>query len=134
VARDYDAEAAKTIAIDFDGVLHAQTDWNGGYVEGDLIPGSAEAIKALSGEYRLVLYTCKARSDRPLVDGTTGTELVSAWLDSHGLLQYIDEITAEKPRACYYIDDKAVRFTNWFDTLSHIQPLKWTEGQGWSLR
>jgi hypothetical protein len=36
-------------------------------------------------------------------------QLVKEWLEQHNLMQYVSEITCEKPRAQYYIDDKAIR-------------------------
>jgi hypothetical protein len=39
----------------------------------------------------------------------------------HDLLKYISEITAEKPRALLYVDDKGFRFENWNDTLNFIK-------------
>jgi hypothetical protein len=32
-----------------------------------------------------------------------------------------DEVTAIKPNADYYIDDKAIRFHNWEQTMQEIQ-------------
>jgi hypothetical protein len=44
-------------------------------------------------------------------------ELVQEWCDKYDISKYITEITAEKPRAILYIDDKAYRFENWNDTI-----------------
>jgi hypothetical protein len=33
---------------------------------------------------------------------------------------YISEVTAEKPRAICYVDDKAIRFLNWEQSLKDI--------------
>ena len=44
-------------------------------------------------------------------------ELVTEWLQKHGLLKYISKVTCEKPRAKYYIDDKGIHFTSWDQTL-----------------
>jgi hypothetical protein len=45
---------------------------------------------------------------------------VQEWLIKHNLNQFISEITCEKPRACYYIDDKAIEFKSWKTTLNKI--------------
>jgi ribonucleotide monophosphatase NagD (HAD superfamily) len=109
------------IAIDFDGVIH---NFDKGYYDGtcygEPIPGSLEALKDLSTKYKIIIFTAKAKPSRPLVNGKTGTELVKEWLDKHGVLEYISEITSEKPRAVLYIDDNGYRFNNWDTTISFI--------------
>ncbi len=37
--------------------------------------------------------------------------------------QYISKVTAEKPCAVAYIDDKAVRFTDWDSCLKDLNTL-----------
>ena len=68
-----------------------------------------------------MIFTAKAKSDRPLVNGKTGTQLVYEWFEKYDLVDYIDNITSEKPRAELYIDDNGYRFTNWKDTISFIE-------------
>jgi len=109
------------IAIDFDGVIHnADKGWYDGTCYGDPIYGSIESIKILAKTYRIVIFTAKAKSNRPLVNGKTGTELVKEWLEKHELCTYVSEITSEKPRAFLYIDDNGYRFENWNNTLQFI--------------
>ena len=86
--------------------------------------GVIAALQELSAQYTLIVYTCKARADRGLVDGKTGTELVWNWLKEHDLDQYVSKVTAEKPRAVCYIDDKGIRFDNWKDCLENLKELK----------
>ena len=112
------SEENRNVCIDFDGVIH--NDYKGfgdGTIYGDILPGALEAIKNLSNKYDIIIFTAKAKPDRPLIDGKTGTQLVIEWLEKYNLLQYIKEVTSEKPRALTYIDDKAIRFTNWNDVL-----------------
>jgi hypothetical protein len=111
----------KNLAIDFDGVIHQFDGWGDGTCYGDPIPGSLEAICELSQKYNLIIFTAKARRDRPLVNGQTGEELVRDWLIKHNVYQYIKTITSEKPRACLYIDDKAYRFVDWSSTLTYMK-------------
>jgi hypothetical protein len=110
------------LAIDFDGVIH---NFNKGYHDGtcygEPIPGSLEAIKELSKKYKIIIFTAKAKSNRPLVGGKTGTELVSDWLKKYNIFDCVSEITSEKPRAILYIDDNAYRFNNWFSTIEYIK-------------
>lgn len=114
-------EESKTIAIDFDGVIHSfEYGFHDGTIYGTPIEGSVDALKSLSKKYNLVIYTAKAKPDRPLINGKTGTELVREWLEKYNISQYIVKITAEKPRAICYIDDKAIRFTSWQQTLEEL--------------
>ena len=112
------------IGIDFDRVIHRCSK---GYYDGTIydqpIPGTAHALEELSKNYTLIVYTCKARKDRGLVNGKTGTELVWGWLEKHNLAKYISKVSAEKPRAVAYIDDKAIRFTSWVSTLSLLKEI-----------
>jgi hypothetical protein len=112
------------LAIDFDGVIHNfDKGWHDGTCYGEPIPGSLEAIKNLSKQYKIIIFTAKAKPDRPLVEGKTGTQLVEEWLLKHDILNYVSSITSEKPRAMLYIDDNGYRFENWNDTLSFINKL-----------
>ena len=109
------------IGIDFDGVIHKCSK---GYYDGTIydtpVDGVREALQALSEKHTVIVYTCKARKDRGLVNGKTGIELIWDWLRLHDLEQYVSKVTAEKPRAIAYIDDKAIRFTNWQECLDSL--------------
>ena len=118
------AAEANNLAIDFDGVIHnADKGFFDGTCYGEPLPGSLTALRDLSGKYRIVIFTAKAKPNRPLVNGKTGTELVRDWLEKYDVLQYVAEITSEKPRAILYIDDNAYRFVNWQDTLEFTDKL-----------
>lgn len=111
-----------TIAIDFDGVIHnADKGWHDGTCYGEPLPGAIDSIKLLSKKYKIIIFTAKAKPDRPLVNGKNGVELVKEWFYKHKLDTYIYEITNEKPRAELYIDDNGYRFENWSDTLNFIK-------------
>jgi hypothetical protein len=113
---------SNVLAIDFDGVLHNAYDgWGNGTCYGDPIPGSINAIKFLSKKYDIIIFTAKAKPDRPLVNGKTGVSLVKEWLEKYDILKYVSDITSEKPRAELYIDDNGYRFQNWEDTLSFVE-------------
>ena len=109
------------IAIDFDGVIHTNSK---GFFDGTVydppLPGTKEALEQLSKKYKIVIFTCKVKPNRPLIDKKTGKQLIKEWLSKHNLLSYIDEITCEKPRAILYIDDKGYKFNNWGETLNYI--------------
>ena len=106
----------KNIAIDFDGVIHKNSKgYHDGTIYDEPIEGSKESLEKLSKDYDVVLFTCKAKPDRGLVNGKTGTELVWEWLRKHDMDKFVTKVTAEKPRAVQYIDDKGYGFTTWID-------------------
>jgi hypothetical protein len=115
------SEESNIIAIDFDGVIHSfELGFHDGTIYGTPIKGSIEAIKKIAKKYTIIIYTAKAKKDRPLIDGKTGTELVWEWLREYQLDSYIKEVTAEKPRCVCYIDDKAIQFINWNQALTDL--------------
>tara|TARA_Y100000114_G_scaffold129810_1_gene127377 strand:- start:1589 stop:1999 length:411 start_codon:yes stop_codon:yes gene_type:complete len=116
----------KNIAIDFDGVIHEFLGWGDGTCYGQPLEGSIEAIKQLSKNWNIIIFTAKARPDRPLVNGKTGTELVYEWLEKYDLTKHIDYVTHEKPRAEIYVDDKGLRFHNWKECLEQLKTLNIT--------
>ena len=110
-----------TLAIDFDGVIHDHNlGFHDGTVYGDPIPGAIEAVKKLSKKYKIVIFTCKANPKRPLINGKTGPELIWEWLEKHDLKSCVEDVTYDKINALYYIDDKAISFNNWDNTLKHL--------------
>ncbi len=108
-------ENENQIAIDFDGVIHKNTKgFYDGTVYDEPIEGSIESIINIYNlGYTIVIFTAKAKIDRPLINGKTGQDLVWEWLKKYKIDKYIKEVTSEKPRALYYIDDKGIRFENW---------------------
>jgi hypothetical protein len=114
----------KNLGIDFDGVIHnMDKGFYDGTCYGKPLPGSLEALKELSKDYTIIVYTAKALPSRPLVNGKTGTELVWEWLEKYNVAQYVKEVTALKPRAFLYIDDNGYRFNNWGETLKFIKTI-----------
>lgn len=101
----------RTICLDFDGVLHGYSKgWGDGTIYDGPVNGTVEAVKKLAEDYRLVISTC--RED---------TIAIWQWLNANGLESYIAEVTHGKPKAVLYIDDRAIRFTNWDDALALVQ-------------
>jgi hypothetical protein len=83
------ADEANNLAIDFDGVIHnADKGFHDGTCYGDPLPGSLDALQLLATKYRIIIFTAKAKPNRPLVKGKTGTELVSEWLEKHEVLRF----------------------------------------------
>ena len=112
------------IGIDFDGVIHKNSKgYHDGTIYDEPLAGVEEALKTLSEQYTLILFTTKAKPDRGLINGRTTIELIWEWLEKYNLSQYISKVTSEKPRAVVYIDDKGIRFENWNDCIKDLKTL-----------
>jgi hypothetical protein len=117
-------EEKNNICIDFDGVIHNDyLGFHDGTLYGNIIDGAKESIVKLSKSYKIIIFTAKAKPDRPLVNNKTGTELIWDWLKENEIDSYISEVTSEKPRGLVYIDDKAIRFTDWTSTMNMFDNL-----------
>lgn len=114
-------EEFKNLAIDFDGVIHNNDlGFHDGTCYGEIIDGAYESLELLAKNFRLVIFTAKAKPSRPLIKGKTGVELVWEWLEAKNIAKFIQEVTSEKPRAVAYVDDKAIRFNSWKEVLEEI--------------
>mgnify|MGYP001611463386 FL=1 len=97
----------KTLAVDFDGVIHEYSGWNNGELNNP-VAGAVDAwTKLENAGYTLVVFTCREDLDR-----------VQDWFHQH--FGFIPEITNTKPVAVAYIDDRAIRFTNWEDIRKYF--------------
>lgn len=103
----------RVAAIDFDGVLN---DWQNSPTHngwGPPIDGALPAMRRLRGlKLRIVVFTTKAANP-------SGKAAVEGWLREN-YMPY-DEVTATKPAALFYLDDRAIRFTDWPTAFPAIQ-------------
>lgn len=105
------------ICIDLDGVICRLRLPGQTYEELEPVPGAIERLRELkaAGHYLII---CTARHMKTC-DGNIGRVVARQgavtlnWLARHGI-EY-DEIHFGKPHAHVYIDDNALRFTNWND-------------------
>lgn len=88
-----------TVALDFDGVINEYHGWTTDRDRTrDAVPGAREFIeRLLEHGYEPVIFTCR--------DATS----VSEWLAARGFPAL--PVTATKPIAGIYIDDRGYRFT-----------------------
>lgn len=110
-----------TICVDIDGVIAA--NWRlaqfvpgGGsdpYSGCGVIPGALSALKLLKKDgWAIHLYT-----GRHILHA----QVTAEWLERHNIPH--DLVVYGKPPARLYIDDRAVRFTNWSDMLEVVENL-----------
>ncbi len=117
-------DETKNIGIDFDGVIHqCSKGFYDGTIYDNPVEGSYEALKAISEKYDIIIYTTKAKPDRGLINGKNGIELVWDWLRKNQMDKFITKVTSEKPRAVAYIDDKAIKFEDWEQTIKDVNAL-----------
>ena len=98
-----------TIVLDFDGVIHK---CGKGHFDGTIydlpIDGSLQKINQLINlGYEIIICTAREELDP-----------IRAWLKKW---EFPDlKVTNIKPRARWYVDDRAIRFTNWEDIYRYF--------------
>lgn len=107
----------KTVAVDFDGVLHSyESGWNGPLPTDDPVPGAQDFIRhLLACNAKVIIFSTRATE----AEGMAG---IINWLRKEGFPAV--EVTPMKPVAVAYVDDRAVAFRrfpdgsgNWDDCL-----------------
>ncbi|MFB7736157.1 hypothetical protein ACFC08_17585 [Streptomyces sp. NPDC056112] len=127
----------QTVAVDFDGVLHSyELGWGDGSIYGDWKPGAVVALDQLMDQYAVFVHTTRnARQVARWIERSSGygfdctTRLPRTWYgrrkpfwNTQGLLL----VTDRKLPAVAYIDDRAIRFEDWWQSLRalNIEPLQ----------
>lgn len=115
-----------TVAVDFDGVIHAYTrGWQDGAIYDEPVPGAMAALEALMADYAVFVHT------------TRDAEPVAEWLTGHGVNARAETpaeqqfqfwngrdcvlVTSRKLAAVAYIDDRGIRFTSWEQALADLE-------------
>jgi hypothetical protein len=102
----------KTIAVDFDGVIASYDEgYQGVDVFGQPIPGASETLQALKDEgWRVIIYT--VRQDTPALYSYLENNQIPFDYINHNP-DSPESTNRGKPLADVYLDDRAIRFTNW---------------------
>lgn len=113
----------KSIAIDFDGVIHAYSrGWADGSIYDPPVPGALDAIWRLLGYYNVFIFSARpawqiqawlAKEDKDLPTAIIGEE---RFWSREGVVG----ITNRKLPAEFYIDDRGIRFKDWPSTLATV--------------
>jgi trehalose-6-phosphatase len=100
----------KTIMIDLDGVICTE-ERTFERPLAEPISGAREAIQRLrAAGHTVIVYTARNWLE---------CRVTQKWLADHGF--EVDGLQMGKPVADLWIDDRAVRFTNWKDVLGEIE-------------
>jgi hypothetical protein len=121
-----------TVAVDFDGVIHAYSKgWQDGTIYDGPVPGAFDALRRLMDDHAVFVHTTRNASQvaRWIEDRTGhGIECVTrvsplpwrrTFWNERGLLL----VTNRKLPAIAYIDDRAIPFTDWTQALKDLGKL-----------
>lgn len=98
------------LAVDFDDVLCDSRNVKPGYRMGLPVPGAVDAMQRLRDDgHELIVHTVRAVAD---------VKHVADWLRFFAMP--FDDVTGIKPNATWFIDDRALHFDNWPDTLAAL--------------
>jgi len=100
---------AKTIMVDLDGVLCSEEAFFDRPLAEPIAGAQAALRKLRAAGYVVVVYTARGWGEYPMT---------RRWLDEHGF-EY-DGLHMGKPIADVWIDDRAVRFTDWTGVLGQL--------------
>jgi hypothetical protein len=103
------------LAVDFDHVINRYGGWQDeGYdvILDRPVDGAREALERLiASGFTIVVHTVRAGHPG-------GAEAVRAWCIAYGIPCH--KVTATKPLADAYLDDKAIHFRSWPQALNEI--------------
>jgi hypothetical protein len=111
-----------TVAVDFDGVVHAYSKgWSDGTIYDEPLPGAFDALRSLMERYAVFIFT--TRDVASVADWisdhsgirTTNLEPPKFWNGRNELL-----VTNRKYPAIAYIDDRGIRFESWTQALADL--------------
>jgi histidinol phosphatase-like enzyme len=101
------------LAIDFDGTIHDPFNVKKGYKMGQPVQGAATAIKQLQTMgHEIVIFPTWA-------DNMQRRKAIVDWLEYFKVP--FDDITSVKPDCDFYIDNNAIRFESWPQTLEALR-------------
>lgn len=111
---------AKTICLDFDGVIHSYTSrWIGADVIPDPpVPGAFNFIReALNHGYKVAVFSSRSHQEG-------GIEAMIDWFCDHGGGDIDVDFPEAKPPAILYIDDRGFHFQGEFPPFEYVENFK----------
>ena len=106
----------KTLAVDFDGVIHNYSEgWKDGTIYDRPIDGAKDTLEALvANGYSITIFTTRL-NDEVNEDVEDQRTQMLAWFEENGFKKgvHYHKLTGKKPLAQHYIDDRGIQFTDW---------------------
>lgn len=120
---DLGVAALKTVAVDFDGVIHAYSKgWQDGSIYDEPVPGAFDALRDLMADYAVFVHTTRdAWKVAHWITEQSGISCVTSWHDQFWNEAGVLLVTAHKFPAVAYIDDRAIRFESWPQALTGLE-------------
>lgn len=118
-----DPKHGQTIAIDFDGVIHAYTSpfTKPEEIHDEPVDGALFFIEhLLANGFGVIIHTARASTEE-------STQAIRDWLVRHGLSAVTAKtikITTQKLAAIVYIDDRGFRFEGRWPSIAEIKALR----------
>lgn len=119
-----------TLAVDFDGVIHAYScGWHDGTIYDPPMLGALDGLRQLMGHDAVFIFTAREPAQ------------VAEWLSRRGFICRTEHdspfwnvrdqllVTNLKLAANSYLDDRAVHFTSWDQALADLLPKPASEPQ-----
>ncbi|MEK7172654.1 MAG: hypothetical protein AAB740_01600 [Patescibacteria group bacterium] len=117
----------KVLAVDFDGVIHKYSKgWMDGVIYDTPMPGALETMAELTKQgFGIIIHTTRLNPEiRSSDEAKQQTQTINQWLKENGFEKgkHYQAVTALKPKASYYIDDRAIKFTDWQKIQKFFMP------------
>ena len=109
----------RTIAFDFDGVIHKYSKgWDDGSIYDVPMEDAFETLQKLHDDgYEIIIYGCRCNNQIQL---DSLQNWMNDWQKKKKCGFPFKVAVSGKPMALAYVDDKAIRFTNWKDVQNYF--------------
>lgn len=111
----------KIICVDFDGVIHSYTTRFKGdkFIPDKPVEGAIPWLNQFIQNDQVEVVIFSTRAER-----SSGRDAIRRWLTDNGLPDNEIKITATKPLASVFIDDRAFRFMGTFPKIEQLLSMK----------
>lgn len=112
---------SKTVVFDFDGVVHKYSKgWQDGTIYDEPNDNIKEVFEKLYEDgYEIVIVSTRCSQYGGIKD-------ISEWLKKYDLDKYVNSVTANKPPALVYVDDRALKYdpmsNNLYEQIKNFKP------------
>lgn len=119
-----------TVAVDFDGVIHAYSKgWQDGSIYDEPMPGAFAALHELMRDYAVFVHTTRNRRQvAAWIEQRAGYSIecvTSPWPSQRSRKFWNTQgcllVTNKKLPAVAYIDDRGIRFQSWDQALADLK-------------